>query len=81
MASTDTNTDAMVASALGPKMVMTDAGKVESNSVADQIAAIKFAAGQGARKLNKLGLRFRKMVPPAMVTGVTRADAQEVDAF
>jgi hypothetical protein len=63
----DPITDALTASALGPKSAQTGMGKVESHPLPDQIEAAKFVIGQAAAKTNKLGIRFRRFKPPGAV--------------
>jgi len=52
-----------------PKKVTTGAGSVEQHSLSEQVAAAKAILGKAAGAKNKLGIRFRKAIPPAMVTG------------
>ena len=52
--------------AQGPKRVRTDAGEVESQSLADMIEADKYLAGRNATAAGNAhrGLRFNKLIPP-----------------
>lgn len=56
--------DKIAENAKGPKRVRTDAGEVESQSIADQIAADKYLASRAAASQPRRGLRFNKLVPP-----------------
>lgn len=58
-----------------PKKVVTETATVERHSLPDQIAAAKFILGQAAGATNKLGIRFRKFIPPS----VNGQPALEVD--
>ena len=55
--------------AQGPKRVRTDAGEVESQSLADMIEADKYLAGRNATAAGNThrGLRFNKLIPPGSV--------------
>jgi hypothetical protein len=68
---TDQNSDALISGALAPKLVSSRAGRVEAQPIADQIEAIKFAAGQRAKKLPRLGIMARKFIPPGMISGAS----------
>jgi len=50
--------------AQGPKRVRTDAGEVESQSLADMIEADKYLAARSATAASNRGLRFNKLIPP-----------------
>ena len=50
--------------AQGPKRVRTDAGEVESQSLADMIEADKYLAARSATASSNRGLRFNKLIPP-----------------
>lgn len=65
----DEITDAIRTTAAGPKRVRTDAGEVESQSIAEQIEADKYlAAKAAANATNKhRGLRFNKIIPPGTI--------------
>ena len=55
--------------AQGPKRVRTDAGEVESQSLADMIEADKYLASRNATAAGNThrGLRFNKLIPPGSV--------------
>jgi hypothetical protein len=55
--------------AQGPKRVRTDAGEVESQSLADMIEADKYLAARNATAATNThrGLRFNKLIPPGSV--------------
>ena len=55
--------------AQGPKRVRTDAGEVESQSLADMIEADKYLAARNATSAGNThrGLRFNKLIPPGSV--------------
>jgi hypothetical protein len=55
--------------AQGPKRVRTDAGEVESQSLADMIEADKYLAARAATAASNThrGLRFNKLIPPGSV--------------
>ena len=55
--------------AQGPKRVRTDAGEVESQSLADMIEADKYLAARAATAAGNThrGLRFNKLIPPGSV--------------
>jgi hypothetical protein len=55
--------------AQGPKRVRTDAGEVESQSLADMIEADKYLAARNATAASNThrGLRFNKLIPPGSV--------------
>jgi hypothetical protein len=55
--------------AQGPKRVRTDAGEVESQSLADMIEADKYLAARNATAASNThrGLRFNKLIPPGTV--------------
>jgi hypothetical protein len=65
----DEITDAIRTTAAGPKRVRTDAGEVESQSIAEQIEADKYlAAKAAASSANKhRGLRFNRIIPPGTI--------------
>jgi len=64
MALPTTIADALEETALGPKSVSTDKGRVESHSIADLIAARNHEASQAAAGKNHFGLRFVKLEAP-----------------
>lgn len=49
-----------------PKKVVTETATVERHSLPDQIEAAKFVLGQAAGSTPKLGIRFRKFIPPSV---------------
>jgi hypothetical protein len=57
-----------------PKKVTTQAGSVEQHDLGEQVAAAKAILGKAAGSKNRLGLRFRKIIPPGMVTGHSVSD-------
>jgi len=63
--------DKISETAQGPKRVRTDAGEVESQSVADMIEADKYLSGKSAATSSatntRRGLRFNKIVPPGTI--------------
>ena len=64
MALPTTIADALESTALGPKAVSTDKGRVESHSIADLLAARQHEAATTAAAKNHLGLRFIKLESP-----------------
>ena len=63
----DEITDAISSNATGPQKVTGDSGSVEMHPLDKQIEAAKFLQNQDAGSRKKLGLRFRKLVPPGAV--------------
>jgi hypothetical protein len=59
----DDVSDAIETTAKGPKRVRTDAGEVESQSLADMIEADKYLAAKAAAQTKGRGLRFNKLTP------------------
>jgi hypothetical protein len=52
-----------------PKKVTTGAGSIEQHPLSEQVAAAKAILAKNAGSKNRLGIRFRKIIPPGMVTG------------
>jgi len=66
--SSDDRTNAIDASAQGPKRVRTDAGEAEAHDLEQQIAADKYlAAKAAANRGGNRGLRFNKLIPPGTI--------------
>ena len=60
----DEISDAIEATAKGPKRVRTDAGEVESHDITQQIAADKYLSAKAAMLTKSRGLRINKLLPP-----------------
>lgn len=61
----DTTAETIRDNALAPKRVQVDGQTVEQHSIADQIAADKYAKSKEATAAGKgLGVRYAKFVPP-----------------
>ena len=64
MALPTTIADALEETALGPKVVSTNQGRVESHDIKDLLAALRHTTAQTAASRNHFGLRIVKMEPP-----------------
>jgi hypothetical protein len=58
---------AALANLLGPKKVQGDAGSVEQQSGADQIALLNYISARCAATTPRLGLRFTRLLPRGTV--------------
>ena len=64
MATPTTIEDALERTALNPKSVGMDKGRVEAHKIGDLLAALRHESAQAAASKNHLGLRFLKIESP-----------------
>lgn len=60
----DDITNAIAENITAPKKASGDSGSVEQHSLAEQIAADRYLSAKAAAKAKRLGVQFKKMIPP-----------------
>ena len=66
----------LATNAARPELVKTTTATIKQFSLAEQIEADKYLRGQTAGRSNKLGIRFRKFIPPSVNGQVDTASDQ-----